>query len=72
MIDVVRRACELVGGPARLAQIVGVKRQAFYQWPEVPSRRVLAIEGATDGKITRHELRPDLYPASARPSEAAA
>jgi len=28
----------------------------------VPAERVLAIENATDGVISRHELRPDLYP----------
>jgi DNA-binding transcriptional regulator YdaS (Cro superfamily) len=29
---------------------------------KVPAERVLSIESATDGAVTRHELRPDLYP----------
>lgn len=62
MIEIVRLACEKVGGPSELAKKLGVKRQAFYQWPKVPSERVLQIEAATGGEITRHDLRPDLYP----------
>ncbi len=31
----------------------------------VPAERVLEIEAATEGKVTRHELRPDLYPLEA-------
>lgn len=60
MIDVVRKACDAVGGPQRLAEMLGLKRQAFYQWPKVPPERVLPIEAAT--KVSRHDLRPDLYP----------
>jgi DNA-binding transcriptional regulator YdaS (Cro superfamily) len=34
------------------------------QWKErgVPATRVLEIERITEGEVTRHELRPDLYP----------
>ena len=28
----------------------------------VPAERVIEIESATGGQVTRHELRPDLYP----------
>jgi len=28
----------------------------------LPAKRVIAIERATGGKVTRYELRPDLYP----------
>lgn len=33
-------------------------------WKErgVPAKRVLDIERVTGGTVTRHELRPDLYP----------
>jgi DNA-binding transcriptional regulator YdaS (Cro superfamily) len=30
-----------------------------------PARYVLAIERATEGRVRRHELRPELYEASA-------
>jgi DNA-binding transcriptional regulator YdaS (Cro superfamily) len=38
---------------------------AVSQWLKagrVPSERVLQVEAATDGQVTRHEMRPDLYP----------
>lgn len=38
---------------------------AVSQWlrKRVPAELVLQIERATDGQVTRQELRPDLYPA---------
>ena len=54
---------------------LGVSQAAVSQWlRKVPAERVLAIERATDGKVTRHELRPDLYPIDSGPhtSEAVA
>lgn len=65
MLPIMRRACEIVGGPKKLADAIGVKRQAFYQWPRVPADRVISIERATSGKVPRAELRPDLYPVEA-------
>lgn len=62
MLAIVRQACNVLGGPPALASAIGVKRQALYQWPKVPPGRVLKIEKATGGRITRHQLRPDLYP----------
>lgn len=61
-VSVVVDAARIVGGISKLANILGVRRQTFYQWRRVPSVRVLAIEAATDGKVSRHEIRPDLYP----------
>ena len=63
-----RKAIQLAGGPAALAAklktITGKKitRNAISQWERVPDRRVLEVETAIDRQITRHELRPDLYP----------
>lgn len=54
------RAKERVGGQAELAKRIGVSAQAISQWDEVPPLRVLAVEAASG--ISRHELRPDLYP----------
>ncbi|HXC39847.1 MAG TPA: Cro/CI family transcriptional regulator [Burkholderiales bacterium] len=46
------------------AKRLGVTQSAVSQWirKRVPGERVLAIEAATDGIVSRHELRPDLYP----------
>ncbi|WP_354218737.1 YdaS family helix-turn-helix protein [Bradyrhizobium sp. JR7.2] len=35
--------------------------QAVSQWKQVPAERVLDVEKATG--VSRHRLRPDLYPA---------
>lgn len=39
-----------------------ISRAAVNQWDECPAERVLTIERATGGQVTRHQLRPDLYP----------
>jgi len=48
------------------AQAIGVSQGLVSHWvtgrTRIPAERVLTIEAATDGKVTRHELRPDLYP----------
>lgn len=64
MISAFRRAVELAPGQVRFAQIAGrsqgavskrlAKRQPI--WAE----SVIAVEAATG--ISRHELRPDIYP----------
>lgn len=63
------RAIDVVGGITKLALAIGVKPPTVSQWRtgkrRVPAERVLAIERATRGKITRHELRPDIYPRNA-------
>lgn len=72
MLDVVRRAAVAVGGFGRLAGSLRITRQALYQWERVPSARVLEIERVSG--VSRHDLRPDLYPreqAGMAPAEAA-
>lgn len=39
----------------------GITPQAVSQWKQVPAERVLDVERATG--VSRHRLRPDLYPA---------
>lgn len=57
------RAITEAGGVVSLARAINVTSQAISQWDRVPAERVLAVEKATGGKVTRHDLRPDLYPA---------
>lgn len=61
-----QKAVELVGS-YRLATAIGVKPPTVFSWlrskgGQVPAKRVLAVEAATG--ISRHELRPDIYPPS--------
>lgn len=65
LLEPVAAAARCVGGVTRLAEKLGIKRPALYQWKRVPAERVLQIESATSGQITRHQLRPDLYPEAA-------
>ena len=48
------------------ARRVGVSQGMVWQWlngrRRVAAENVLPIEEATGGAVTRHELRPDLYP----------
>ena len=56
-----------IGTQVAAARVVGVTPQAVSEilrkGKKVPAEWCLAIEEATGGKVTRHDLRPDLYPA---------
>ena len=54
------RAIERAGGLTKLAASLSITKQAVAQWDEVPPLRVLEVERASG--VSRHELRPDLYP----------
>ena len=60
--EILTRTFEAAGGVAALAAYLGVTSQAVSQWTRIPAERALTVEAATGGKVTRHELRPDLYP----------
>ena len=62
MLSILEKAGSVVGGIRQLALGLGVTPQAIYQWPRVPAGRVLEIERLAGGEVTRHELRPDIYP----------
>lgn len=55
------RAIEVAGGPAALGRILGITSQAISQWTRCPLERVVEVERATGGAVTRHELRPDIF-----------
>jgi DNA-binding transcriptional regulator YdaS (Cro superfamily) len=62
----IQRACELAGSQSALARMLQVTPQAVQNWcatGRVPAERVLEIEKATG--VSRHDLRPDIYPLAA-------
>ena len=66
----IQRAVTLVGGQSALARALEPPPtpQAVQKWcatGKVPVSRVLGIEALTGGRVTRHELRPDIYPDAA-------
>lgn len=59
------RAIESAGSMSELARQLGVSYQSVQQWrdrEQIPAERVLAVEKLTG--VSRHVLRPDLYPRS--------
>lgn len=65
-IEALRQAKSILGSEAAVAAAVGVKQPSvnhiLNNGKKVPAEWCIPIERATDGKITRHALRPDLYP----------
>ena len=56
------------GSQAQLAQAMQISPQLVHKWkktgriPVYPRNWVLAIEAATQGRVTRQQIRPDVYP----------
>lgn len=59
-----RTACEKaikqMGGRTRAARLVGRTYSAVHQWQQVPAELAIEIERLSG--VSRHDLRPDLYP----------
>jgi DNA-binding transcriptional regulator YdaS (Cro superfamily) len=60
------RVIDMHGSENSLAKKLGVAQQTINNWLDrgIPPHRVLGIEKASNGAVTRHELRPDIYPKS--------
>lgn len=60
-----KKAIELAGGQVFLAEIAGVKQPTVSYWlntlGHVPAEKAVKIELGLNGKITRQELRPDIF-----------
>lgn len=67
-LDALQRAVDKAGSQAKLAVLLGgpIKQAHVSYWlraqRRAPAEYVLAIEAATG--VSRHDLRPDLYPRS--------
>ena len=64
----IERAIEAAGGLGLMATKCKVKYQAVQRWRRtnhVPAERVLDVEAAAEGLVSRHRLRPDIYPRAA-------
>lgn len=70
----IEKAIDAVGGVTELAKRLKVSPQVIQNWRSrgVPAVRVLDLERATvmeeggDPRVTRSDLRPDLYPPEER------
>jgi DNA-binding transcriptional regulator YdaS (Cro superfamily) len=67
--DALRAAVERLGSQAAMGRLVGVKQPSVFRWLDqgksLPAEHVLTVERATG--ISRHALRPDLYPTGDAP-----
>ena len=62
--DAIECAISTIGSQSELARALGIRPQAVQKWVRlgrVPADRVLAVEDATGGKVTRFDLRPDVF-----------
>ena len=59
-------AVKLIGNQVEVAKAFGVRQQTVSRWFHsnvgVPAAYVIPLEKMVNGKISRYELRPDLYP----------
>lgn len=57
------KAADIIGSQTALAAVLGVSKGAVSQWKDenrrVPAAHCLSIERATNGTVTRRDLRPD-------------
>jgi DNA-binding transcriptional regulator YdaS (Cro superfamily) len=59
------KAIIIAGGQSCIARKCDVKPQTIQVWLKlgrVPAERVLQIEKIVNKEVSRHELRPDIYP----------
>mgnify|MGYP000020540069 CR=1 FL=1 len=69
-IDALKKAIAVAGSQSALARILGTRQSTVSAWllrgTPLPAERVLPIEEATG--VSRHDLRPDLYPREESPA----
>lgn len=64
-MEALHKAVSILGSQSALARAIRVKQQNIWSWlhvaRKVPAEYCLAIEKATQGKVRREELRPDIF-----------
>lgn len=63
-MDALKKAIDIVGGPSKMAALLGVSAQAVCFWRDekrrLPAEHCPAIERETGGEVTCEQLRPDV------------
>jgi len=57
-------AIRLAGGVPAVAKALDISQPAIHRWRargKPPADRVIYLERASDGKVSRYELRPDVF-----------
>jgi DNA-binding transcriptional regulator YdaS (Cro superfamily) len=68
--EALRKAVEILGSQQATADLCGVSQTAVWKWLQtskrLPAEHVLRVEEATG--VSRHALRPDIYPRNYPPA----
>ena len=72
----IERSVAIAGGQTALARLLSVTQGRVWQWlndssAKIPAERCIAIESATNGAVTRYDLRPDIFGPAPAKTEAA-
>ena len=71
-VGALRRAVAIIGGQSKTARLLDLSQTSIWKWVSkgkvLPAEHVLTIEAATG--ISRHDLRPDIYPIDLSPAPA--
>jgi DNA-binding transcriptional regulator YdaS (Cro superfamily) len=60
----IKKAVETSGSQSELARRINVRQGTLWKWliaDRAPAEYCIAIERATGGKVTRYDLRPDVF-----------
>ena len=64
--DALKAVLRLVGTQSKLAEALGVRQAQVSVWlnrdGRVPPQYAIPCHRLTNGEVTAHDLRPDLYP----------
>lgn len=67
------KAIDMLGTQSAAAAAIGIKQQSVSDvvrtGKRVPAEWCIPLERATRGEVTRHQLRPDIYPEEAGPQQ---
>jgi len=65
-VKALKEAVDIAGGQSALGRMIDKDQGTIWAWlnttKKVPGEDVLKIEEVLDKRVTRHDLRPDLYP----------
>lgn len=69
------KAIQVAGSQAALASAIGIHPSFVSQWVNdhrpIPAKWCIPIEHATNGAVTRYDLRPDIFGPAQEVSDAA-
>lgn len=63
-LNALEAAVAAAGSQSELARRIGVRQGYIWRWlraGKIAAEYVLAVEAATGGAVTRHDLRPDVF-----------